>query len=154
MGFGCSPTDRLAEKATESAINAQLDGQANVDIEEGMIRYEDAETGAVSAWGENIDVPETFPSDVPRYENGNVVGVTISEDGAWISYATSDSVEMAISWYEDRLVSEGWTRQASYSIRGSEMRSFAKDDATITVSASTDESSDAKTSVMIVRSAS
>lgn len=154
-GFGCSPTDRLAEEATEAAINSELGGQANVEIDGDTMRFEDNETGTVSSWGENVEVPSDFPSDVPIYDNGTVVGVTVTREGdsqgSWISFTTSDSAAVAVEWYAERLVAAGWTQQASYSVQGSEMRSFAKGDATITVSAGSDESSDYETVITVIR---
>lgn len=154
-GFGCSPTERIAEEATEAAINSELGGRGNVEIDEGTVRFEDEETGTTTAWGEDVDVPSDFPTDVPIYENGTVVGVTVTREGdaqgSWISFTTSDSAAVAIGWYETRLVAAGWTQQASYSIQGTEMRSYAKGDATITVSAGSDESSKSQTVITVVR---
>ncbi len=154
-GFGCSPTGRIAEEATEATINSRLGGSGNVEIDEGTVRFEDEESGTTTAWGEDVDVPEDFPSDVPIYENGSVVGVTVTREGdsqgAWISFATSDSATVAIDWYETRLVAAGWTQQASYSVQGTQMRSYAKDDATITVSVGSDESSESQTVITVIR---
>lgn len=157
-GFGCSPTQRVAEETTEATINSQLGGAGSVDIQDGTVQYQDTESGTKAAWGENVEIPDEFPSDLPVYENGTVVGVTVTTTGAaigaWVSVSTTDTPSQAVSWYADRLTSDGWTQQASYSMQDMEMRTFAKGGASITVSAGSSGTETGETVVTAARTES
>lgn len=154
-GFGCSPTEQLAEMAVENSINAELGGEANVDVRGNTIRFEDEATGTVSAWGEGVEIPSNFPSDVPLYSGATIMGVTVSEQegdaGSWLSFTTKDTLAVVIEWYSATLLTDGWTSQGSYSVQGTEMRIFNKGDITLTVSAAASAAVEGTTSVTIVR---
>ncbi|MBU2613711.1 hypothetical protein KJ925_04660 [Patescibacteria group bacterium] len=147
FGWGCNPfqsaQDKIAEKVAEGMIENATG--ADVDLEEGSVTVTDVESGMTASYGENVKLPDDFPSDVPMYPDATLTGVTFSRnDGVsgWVTMTSSDDVSKLVAWYADEAKGKGWESDASMTVNGAEYRSWTKDAATMTVNVTKAEDSD------------
>ena len=144
LGFGCSPTqmiaDKLSEKAAEGIINSQLGGEGKVDLSNGTMNVK-SKDGNVS-YGENVKLPADFPSDVPAYESMKIVMVTSKDKTASYLGTSTDKSDTVSDWYLKTLQSKGWKKTSDQAIIGSLYYQFEKDTRTLTVAVGGDQEAD------------
>ena len=108
---GCSLTDKLTQKAgekigekiIESATNSEIDidnNQTTINTNEGSTQ-----------WGEDVQLPETFPEDIPIYEGAKIESTSTSEtdNSYYASLVTTDNFSDIKDFYKTELESNGWT---------------------------------------------
>lgn len=139
LGFGCG------QSVTESMINAELGGQGSVDLEGGTVDYR-GENGERAQFGENVTIPNDFPSDVPRYENATIIAVTQTDEGDSLQFTTTDSAAVVMNWYKSELTN--WQIIVDGNYTGSHYAQYQNDGVVISISASGSEN---LTSVVITR---
>lgn len=135
IGGGCFQS--AEESYAEQAIESQTGGSVDVNIDDDTVTYEDTQTGGSMVYGEDIDLPDDFPKDLPVYDGTITINSTLNlpGQGVTLNFTTSDSQEDVLAWYEDTLESSGWTQQMSYNMQEQMMRAYIKDDVTINISA-------------------
>jgi hypothetical protein len=96
-----------------SVIKDKVNGAVDDAVEEGVERI--AEEGAGGdvdiEVGENADLPEGFPSEVPLPDAELTAGVG-SSDGWWVTF-TADSSSVLDNLYED-LEAAGWEQTGDF----------------------------------------
>lgn len=113
-----NPVEKLAENAVEKAI----ENEAGVDIDnDGDTLTITSEDGQLQA-GENVDLPESWPGELPVPPARLVWAQTI--ENAWsLQYEDAES-----SHYEDVLAAlEGWTELSTFEQPDFVMKSFEND---------------------------
>lgn len=123
-GVGCNPlssiTERVQKKVVESAMERVVEngtgGDVSVNLDDesgkGAVTFRDEKTGDFTAWGENVEVPEDFPSDVPRLNGGKVVQVSLSKQGktASLSFTSTEDFEAVANEMDAAVKAQGYTR--------------------------------------------
>ncbi|MFA5947207.1 MAG: hypothetical protein WC813_04270 [Patescibacteria group bacterium] len=120
LGAGCIPTPQsLIQGAVENKINSELKGDATVDLDNNGITINNDEEGTSASFGENVQLPDNFPKEIPVLDGAKILGVAVTlKEGSWISLTTDKTVEEAASWYDAKLLAAGWTVSGAYSARG------------------------------------
>lgn len=135
----------IAEQAAEQAAGAALGGDVNV--EDGGVTVTD-ESGNAIAIGENIDVPENWPAEVPLFEGGSMVSVSVNADGtAGAMWTTDTTAEEAAAAYDKTLTAAGYTQTETANMGGMIVTGYEGNG--LTVSVSTITSDDQTTGVML-----
>jgi hypothetical protein len=153
VGAGCLPTPQsLVQNAVENKINAELDGEGTVDLDDNGITINGDDDGTTARFGENVKLPDNFPKEIPVLDGAKVAGLAVTKDeGAWITMSTDKSSNDAASWYDTKLAADGWEVSGSYSARGMLTKMFEKGNLSLTVIVSDGENGD-PTSVMVTES--
>ncbi|MEI7741925.1 MAG: hypothetical protein WCJ29_05510 [bacterium] len=135
FGFGCkSPSQMIAEKATEGYINSQLGDKGKVDLSGNNLNFENGENRV--AYGENVSLPKDFPTDIPVYTGLKINMATVSktENAATSLLATSTDAQSKVSeWYQKELESKGWAKDSDANSSAGMYLSYKKDLRTLTL---------------------
>jgi hypothetical protein len=128
---------------------AQPSDSGEINIADDTYTYEDKETGAYASIGENAQIPNDFPSDVPVYEGAQILAASvIPNQGATLLSTTTASLASVAQWYEDELLGDGWEMETDSNYNGRLMKVFQKGDVIISVAVS---EMDGQTSITVIR---
>lgn len=122
------------ENWLESSIEDGTGGSADVNIDENKWTFTDDNGETSMEYGEGVELPSDFPSDVPVYSGATVTGKTTSTDGSTVSFSTDDSVSKVSSFYKKELEDEGWTEISTYESTDSIVLSYEKDEQQLSLS--------------------
>ena len=105
--------ERLAEKATEAAIEAVADdgkgGKAKVDLSKGTFTVTDDKGGSLKfAAGGGAKVPETWPKDFPVFAGAKVTMAMDTPNGSTVSFETADPPAKVYGYYASTMPGQGW----------------------------------------------
>lgn len=152
VGGGCTQSliGKIANQAIENRIESQTGHDAEVNIDDGSIKFTDEESGAVGQFGDNISLPGDFPADVPIPSDISVTGFASSPDGTWVTYTTNQTVAELGTWYESELTSDKFVKQGYFVAGDSSTWAFKKANVTIGI-VITGATSDTPTTVMVTR---
>jgi len=144
MGWSCNPFEAAKEKAEQKVadsiaggiLSKATGGKVNVDTDSGKVQFKDNKTGQTVAFGEDLKLPDDFPSDVPIYGGAKISAVTTNkqEGSANATLTSSDDKDAVLKWYEDKMKSDGWEEKNSSTINNVEFREYAKGKAKLAVS--------------------
>lgn len=144
FGAGCNPfqaaQDKLEQKVADSVASGVLSkatgGKVDVNTDKGQMNFKDNKTGSSVSIGENMDIPDDFPKDVPIYPGAKASSImtSTSEKTANATLTSGDEATKITKWYEDKFKSEGWTEDNSSTINDVEVRSYTKDLVKVTLS--------------------
>ena len=138
---GCGK--KTAEKAAEKTLEKLTNGQ--VDVDEGTVKI-NTNSGSY-AYGEEVDLPSDFPSDVYVIDGTIKTASTDKQYGSFaVSIETSKSVSDVKSDYENKLKEKGWNITYSATAQDSSSISAEKDNRVVSVFIS---SSEGKTMVIL-----
>lgn len=138
-GAGCFSSDKIAEKITEKAIEGAIEGEqdADIDITDNGLTFTDEETGDTLSFGEEVELPDGFPSDVPIMDDAAIVASSSSSSrGEHTATLTSKNFSKTEKFYTEQLVEEGWTIDDTSTLSiGSKITTItaSKDTRTLTV---------------------
>ena len=98
----------VAESAIENAAGAGIDG--DVDIDDGNLTVTQSDGTQVQI-GENLSVPENWPAEVPTYDGGKLMTVTVDGDGSRANamWQTDTPVADVMAAYSAALAAAGYT---------------------------------------------
>lgn len=97
----------MAEQAAEQAAEAAVGG--DVDISDGNVTITD-ESGKAVTVGENVDLPDGWPAEVPGYDSGSLNAAAIEPDGTASALWTVDQTPReAVDAYGAILEAAGFT---------------------------------------------
>lgn len=151
-GGGCTQNiaERAVNKVIENKIESETGHDADVDINDGSIKFTD-ESGATGEFGGNVKLGSDFPSDVPMPDGINIMGVASSPEATWVTYTSNQSVTELGAWYEVKLLADGFTKQGYFSTGASSSWAFKKGGVGISIVATDTDDTDV-TQVMVTRS--
>ncbi|XOU94122.1 MAG: hypothetical protein ACNFW9_04725 [Candidatus Kerfeldbacteria bacterium] len=131
---GCGVAEKVAENTIESATNNEID----VDIDDNSLTLNT--NGGTLEVGEKVSMPNNFPSDI-YVLNGNLISaMTIDENNTFsINLSTNDSPTEVKAEYQTELANDGWTIDSTLDFGGGSMMTGTKDNRSITVTISVDE---------------
>ncbi len=113
---GCFPTKKVAEVATEQAVESATNGEVDVDVDGNKTTFVDEATGTKTEVGEDIDLPDGFPSDVPVYDDATIVAASTQGDTYYVTMTSTDAYDTIKTYYETEVPQEGWTVDNSSSL--------------------------------------
>lgn len=138
---GCG---QVAEKAAEMAAEQAIGG--DIDVNDNSVTVTDDEGNEVTA-GEDITLPDTWPSQVPPYEAGTLSLVTAQADGsAFASWLTDATPEEAAMSYGAVLEDAGYTIETESNMGGMFVREYTGNGYTVSFNTI---ASDGQTTVMV-----
>jgi len=145
VGWGCqSATEKVAEKATEKAIEDSGGGNVDVDIDDQTVEITDQNTNISASYGKN-ELPEDWPSDAPTYE-GDIIATTTQNDTFFqTSWQTDKSADDVYDYYQEELVDQGWTVDSTMSVNQFKSLSATKGNWTLALTVTPDEEEDVTT---------
>jgi hypothetical protein len=117
-----SACGQAAEKAAEVAMENAMSG-ADVNIEDDGVTITDNEGNQMAA-GENIQLPDNWPAEIPPFEGGTLTVVTVSPDGVWASWTASGSAQEAADAYGATLEAAGYTLDTESKVDAAVFRSY------------------------------
>jgi len=135
IALACGGEERTVETETGRVTVREEGEQAHVQGEtrEG--------TSYEGTFGEDVDVPDDFPDDVPLYPEAKVVGsMQVEESGRLLTLTTGDAPEKVMSFYRGKLESDGWQVESEMNMGGQRMLAAVKDERTVAVQAMEEES--------------
>ncbi|MFA6391537.1 MAG: hypothetical protein WCW66_02115 [Patescibacteria group bacterium] len=141
-GAGCAK--KVSENTAENAIEKSVGGDADVDIDDDSARIN--VNGSSMAWGENVSLPDNFPSDVYVTEGDLKSAMETADEAFSVTVESTKSLTAVRSEYETELANDGWDVNSTYAIEGSVTLGGEKDDRMIILSIS---ESEGKTMVII-----
>lgn len=163
FGLGCSsPTDsmkqaveqKVGNAAVSGMVSAASGGKVSLTSSGETATITDNKTGSVSAYGENVKLPDNFPKDVPVPSNATVMDATVDGAGknAQLGFKSTDDAATVVSFYEKSLVGAGWTKGQVMSTPVAQQANYTKANATISVTViAPPDSSDKRTIVTVGR---
>ena len=108
---------KMAEKAIEKTIESSMGVEnADIDLNEGGGKIS-SDKGEV-AFGDNVKVPEGWPSSVPIYPDIKVIYSSKSKDDnnkdnfAILAEATKGTVKEIYEWHKSKM--SGWETESDY----------------------------------------
>ncbi len=155
VGLGCNPMqsvqDKVSQKVGDSIASGILSqasgGKVDVNGDNGNYTFKDNKTGASYAVGSNVTIPDAFPKDIPLYAGAKALTVEMgqaSKSEASVTLQSNDDPQTVVKWYEGQL--KDWKQASSYSMSGSEIRSYEK--GTVKLSVTILQGGDSKGSVI------
>ena len=135
MSLFISGCGKVAEKASEKAIEQATGGNAKVDLDSKGNMEIKTDEGTIKT-GSN-EWPKQIPSDVPRFTDGKIMSVVESTDkdqGNGIIVGIEDASIEAAENYKSELEKNGWTISMSSNTAESVMFSAEKNKSVVLVS--------------------
>ncbi len=136
FGFGCtvpSFSRSAVEEMTRSAAERATGGKVNIASDKGTVEFAD-QKGHVVAIGAQANLPEGFPTDVPRYPGSTLVAASKTDtEHATLSVQTSDDSAKVLSWMEMELKKNGWILKTTMGGAAFQTRTFEKATSTLSV---------------------
>ncbi len=125
----------IAEQAVEGAAEQALGGEGDVNLEDGQITVTQSDGTEVSL-GEDVAIPDGWPSEVPTYDGGTLMTVMVGPDGssADAMWATEATPEEAVAEYGSALEAAGYTAGEQQAAAGMSMVEYTGNGFTVTVS--------------------
>lgn len=121
-----------AEKVAETVIETQTNQDVDIDVDNDQVTI-NTNQGS-SQVGENISLPDGFPSDVHVADGTITAATTVDEnDGYSISIQTDVPVDELKDEYESAMNSDGWEILATLDLEDTASMSGTKGDRVMTV---------------------
>ncbi|MDT8391480.1 MAG: hypothetical protein RRC34_13330 [Lentisphaeria bacterium] len=130
--------DRAARKVSEKLIEAQMGGQAEVDIDKDTVSIRTEEGQFDYSAGASVSLPEGFPADVVVYEGAKLESSMRTPDGFMLQMRSPDALEKITRVVGEKMKAKGWSQSAAFNMGGQSALSFEKEGRAATVSANKD----------------
>lgn len=102
---------KVAEKGVESVLSKVTNGTVDVDTKNNSVTIN---TGDGTATIGTQELPSDFPKDIPVYPGATVLGSvtgSATAGGLFVSMNSTDSLDAVKSYYDSKLVENGWTKE-------------------------------------------
>lgn len=106
-----------AQQAAEEAAGNAIGG--NVDINSDGVTVEDSAGNNITI-GDDVTLPDNWPSEVPTYDAGKLSSVMVAGDGSSVQamWTTDATPEDAAKAYGDALLAAGFTAGTTTNVEG------------------------------------
>ena len=129
---GCGKS--AEEKAIEKFVEKQSGGKVKVDMSQGKVTVKDGDATITS--GGNVQVPASFPKDVPVYPNTQILNAMTSGDVVHLTLISKESMEKIAASYKEQMKQQGWKESASFTMGTTVTMAYDKDTRQATVAIS------------------
>lgn len=140
--FGCGEkTEKKAvEKMAEKAIESNMGGNAEVDIDDNSLRIQTKEGEMTMTSGDSVKLPANFPKDIFLYKGADINTAMELPEGFNLMFQTKDDTSKVSETYLAEMEAKGWSKEMSMDMGSRKMLVFTKDERIVNVSiASQDE---------------
>ncbi|MFH1621276.1 MAG: hypothetical protein ABIB04_04300 [Patescibacteria group bacterium] len=162
MGLGCNPfqkteekvSQKIGESVAESMLEKATGGKVDVDTGNNQVVFKDNKTGNITAFGEDLKLPDNFPKDVPIYSGVKITSVIMDEQGdkaVSLSLKSTDNPVAVLGWYEKAIKDAGWDEQTSWSANNIESRTYDKDKSHIALTVSKNTENENGSVILLVK---
>lgn len=142
------------ENWIESSIEKDTGEDVNVDLDlnddKSTLTYEDEVGETTIQYGDDLDYPGDFPTDVPVYKGATVVGKTATPSGSTLTLESSDSYATVVAYFKDQLEDQGWEVLSSYEAEMTAILSYKKGERELSVTLYESSETEGGTSFSIV----
>ncbi len=129
-GCGKSPE----EKAIEKFVQQKSGGKVSVDMSQGKVTVKEGNTTVTS--GGNVQVPDTFPKDVPIYPKTQVLNSLTAGDMVHLTLISQENIEKIVASYKEQMKQQGWKEITSFAMGTTVTMGYDKDNRHATVAVS------------------
>lgn len=129
---GCGKS--AEEKAIEKFVQQKSGGKVSVDMSQGKVTVKDGNATITS--GGNVQVPASFPKDVPVYPNTQVLNSMTAGDVVHLTLISKESMEKIAASYKEQMKQQGWKESASFTMGTTVTMAYDKDTRQATVAIS------------------
>lgn len=132
----------LFKSATEN-VSSNGDGTVTLQSDDGNTK---------TTVGENVELTQGFPSDVPIFEPSTLLASSKTDESDFSAVArTAKSIEEVSSYYKTTMAAQGWASQLDSATSDGTFLTFQKDNRTssVVVTTNSDESSNEKTGFVV-----
>ncbi|GEM_PF-571015 len=161
FGWGCNPFQAAQDKVNEKIGEKVAEGilgkatGADIDLNNGGedVTFTDNKNGGTASFGEDVKLPDGFPSSAILYPGAKNKGVTMNTKdnvAVWVMQETADDVKKVADWYASETKSKGWTEDSNMNLGGSALVSWSKDGEKLGLSATPGENEEAGKTTLIV----
>jgi hypothetical protein len=134
LGCGEKVEERVAEEVMEKAIESNISGKAEIDIEENSLRVQSQEGEMIMTAGDSVQLPADFPKDIFLYEGADLNTAMEHPEGFNLIFQTKDDPSKVSEAYLDAMQTKRWIKEMSMDMGGRKMMVFKKDDRIANVS--------------------
>lgn len=124
----------------------------NVDKKGGSVTVKTNNGQSSASYGNDVKLPQGFPTDVPVYKPSTIIYATKTETTRFsVAAKTSASMQTVLDYYKSELTKQGWESTHESSYGDGTLLSYTKDGRTlsVTVSSQNNEATD-KTFITII----
>ena len=122
--------DDAAERAAEEQIEDAVDGDAEVDIDDGAVKVETTD-GTVTV---GMDLPDGFPEEVELVEGTVMMAVANPEEGGWFVTLEAAAPDTSFEDAKAALTGAGFTLDEEGTYGGASTAQLSNDTWQVTVS--------------------
>ena len=139
--FGCGEkgAEKAAEEVMEKAIESNMGGNAEVDIEKESLRIQTEEGEMTMTAGDSVKLPADFPRDVFLYKGANLSTAMELPEGFNLLFQTKDDPSKVSEAYLTEMEAKGWSKEMTMDIGSRKMMVFKKDERIANVSIASHE---------------
>jgi hypothetical protein len=122
--IGCGK--KVEEKVAEKILEAQTGGKADVDISDDKMSIKTKDGEFKMDAGDDVKLPENFPSDVYVYKNAKVKMSIGGPKGNTVSFQTKDPAEKVAEKYKKEMKTKGWSQEMAMEMGEGSSLTFKK----------------------------
>lgn len=107
-------TPNFLENLIEKGIEKDTGEDVDLDISDNKWSYQDESGENSFEFGEDVELPSDFPSDIPQYSGAKLTSKITTSDGNTVTFTTSDSATKVIDYYQTQMKKNNWTETSTY----------------------------------------
>jgi hypothetical protein len=143
LALACGSDEESVEPKLETFTIETEEGAFQVEADEEGIRISGEEEGGgavAGQFGEAVEIPDQFPTDVPLYPDAKVVAAMMTEGQGMLTLRTGDDPDQVADFLRKQFEEEGWSFGSELDLMGQQMLAFEKGDRIGAVQISREES--------------
>ena len=110
---GCAKTKKTESQPENSTASGKSSPQVKIDKDKGTVEFENENIKGRAEIGEDVQLPASFPDDVPVYAGAKIISAITNEsdnlDTMMVTLQSDDSLREISQFYLDRLAENGFT---------------------------------------------
>ena len=112
------------------------DGEVTIDRKNGEITYEGTSKEGkvkVASSQNGVSLPDNFPKDIYVYSGASVLSTMTMPEGQNLQLQTRDSSEKVMKAYKEKMNSNGWKEESTYTTDQQSVVSYKKNNRTANI---------------------
>lgn len=110
---GCAKTKKTESQPENSTASEKSSPQVKIDKDKGTVEFENENIKGRAEVGEDVQLPDSFPDDVPVYDGAKILSAITNEsenlDTMMVTLQSDDSVKDVFQFYLDQLSQNGFS---------------------------------------------
>ncbi len=137
---GCNNAEKPQKQPGSGADSEKSSPQVKIDEDKGSVEYKDEDSEGRAEVGEDVELPDNYPNDVPVYKNAKILSSITSKtdqvDTMTVTLQSDDSLNDVAQFYKDQLPKNGFSITNQREDKSIAVLSANKDDRTVSIVAS------------------